>query len=379
MAECLSFDYQTEKPTVGMDFFFQYPYLIELNLSDYPYFFIPLSISQCQLIERIDLTNTNFSEPPAVLFTLPQIRAHPENIIFGNNQKCSVDLMYNIIDECVHFNQGMLNFSETDGKISTISYSPEISTKDFILMAHPELEQFLPFIFLVRKFENNKLSIIPGNVPLILYQYPDSVWSIELRFLPTYISVDILPYLSLFLKNKSLLDLSEKVNSLKSPTQETLEHIFEKLQEDSFVSNYYFSAEMLDKRTFTISVTFNSISLAFGHSSYYVFDNRSIHLSYVTNVPLFVVGDRALILDPKSVPDLMPLFSLLEPVYPPKKHTPKKDFSKFAFKAIQISSQVKRKNRPIEGTGELIKNSVIFELSSIKSKMLPFTRVDDKK
>lgn len=272
-----------------MDFFLNYPYLIELDLSNYPFYFIPPSITHCQLIERINITNTNFNEPPAILFALPQIRDKPENLVFGKNQHCTKELMMNIVANCATYNQGFLNFKDINGNIGVVSYSPDTTTLDFLLMMYPELKPSLPYIFLVREYKSKgktyKLYVIPDDVPIILYQYFNSVWSIDIRFLPPILTDELAPYV-------------------------------EKIGEFNLSSVNSFQAILKGKtsnRQVEISISFDSASIRYSPSSYVVCDNRYIHLEYVDGNVLIFFGKQALVLDNDCVENIYPLFKYALP------------------------------------------------------------------
>lgn len=276
------FKYSSKDAFKNLDIFFDYPFLIELDLSSYPFFFIPPSITQCQLIERVNITNTNFNEPPAILFALPQIRAHPENLIFGKNQQCTKDLMMNIIGSCSSYNQGFLSFKNAYGKISSVSYSPDTTTLDFLLMMHPELKSNIHNIFLVREIKlankTHKLYIIPDDVPMILYQYHNSTWSIELQFKPSVETDENSPYIRI---NSNLSESYLYQATLKNPNP-------------------------IDKINISISST--SASIRYSPSSYVVCDNSNIYLQYIEGNVLLFFGKKAIVITNDTIEKIYPLF-----------------------------------------------------------------------
>ena len=283
------YKYTSKNEFKDLDFFFDYPLLIELDLSNYPFFFIPPSITQCQLIEHVNITNTNFNEPPAIFFSLPRIRSHPENLVFGKNQHCTKELMMNIIGNCATYNQGFLNFKDINGKVSCVSYSPDTTSLDFLLMMHPELKSSLHYIFLVReiKVQNkvHKLYIIPDDTPLILYQYFNSTWSIELQFKPTNITEEIEPYIN-------------------------------KIGEANLLSYYTYKATLKNSNTdnqICISISSSSASIQYSPSSYVVCDNKNIFLEYIGGNVLLFFGEKALVLNNDSIEKIYPLFKYTLP------------------------------------------------------------------
>lgn len=276
------FKYSTKDDFKNLDFFFDYPLLIELDLSRYPFFFIPPSITQCQLIKRVNITNTNFNEPPAILFALPQIRAHPENLIFGKNQHCTKELMMNIIGSCATYNQGYMIFKDNKGKLSSISYSPDMTALDFILMMYPELKYRLSNIFLVReiklKDKTHKLYIIPDDVPMILYQYVDAIWSIEFRFVPSSLTEDIVSYMK-----------SAEAKSLSS--------------------KYSYQAKLKNSnKAIEISISSTAASIIYSPSSYVVCDSMKIYCEYIDGNVLLFFGEKALVISNDSIENIYPLF-----------------------------------------------------------------------
>lgn len=306
--------------------FFDYPYLVEINLSNANLWTLPLSISYCVLLERINISHNPMSRPPAVLFSLPKLRANPHNIIFGNDQICTRKLALNIINECDSLNHTMINLKDIDGSTRVITCPPQTTTLSFLQMVHPELI-FIDYIALVRtcRFHEKDyvLRVIPEKVPISLYFYPDAVWSFELKFLPPSNPPQVYPLLKQyvneqFIKYKNDDPLLKQLNEQMQNTKEGDPAILSELRKSRYISSRVFKAKLSNSKDIEISLNARNSSVIFSKTSYYTFSNRSISFNYVeddnSNFLCFLVcDDKALCIERQSVKDLMTLFSYSYP------------------------------------------------------------------
>ncbi|OHT02469.1 hypothetical protein TRFO_30415 [Tritrichomonas foetus] len=181
-----------------MEHFFDYPYLVELNLSNNQLWSLPLSISQCILLERVDISENPMSRPPAVLFSLPKLRANPQNIIFGKNQVCTNELAHSIMEETYSLTQLRLSFLDFDSSPRIVSVAPNVTTMSLLMMIHPEVNSLKDYFVLTRAYKDYVLRIVPENVPISLYFLPNATWSFELKYLPPVILPPVLPLVKRF-------------------------------------------------------------------------------------------------------------------------------------------------------------------------------------
>lgn len=305
--------------------FFDYPYLVEINLSNANLWTLPLSISYCVLLERINISHNPMSRPPAVLFSLPKLRANPHNIIFGNDQICTRKLAQNIINECYSLNHTMLNLKDIDGSIRVITCPPQTTTLSFLQMVHPELI-FIDYIALVRtcRFHEKDyiLRIIPEKVPISLYFYPEAVWSFELKFLPPSSPRQVFPLLKDYVteqynKYKNNDPLLKQLNEQMQQAKEGDPAILSELKKSRYLSSRVFKAKLSNSKEIEISINARNSSVIFSKTSYYTFSNRSISFNYVDDnqnyLCFLVCDDKALAIQRDSVKDLMILFSYSYP------------------------------------------------------------------
>ncbi|KAK8870986.1 hypothetical protein M9Y10_008899 [Tritrichomonas musculus] len=305
--------------------FFDFPYLVEINLSNTNLWDLPLSISNCVLLERINISHNPMSRPPAILFSLPKLRANPHNIIFGNDQICTKRLAQNIIDECASLNHTMINLKDIDGSKRVVTCPPQTTTLSFLQMVHPEL-MFTDYIALVRtcNFDGKDyvLRIIPEKVPISLYFYPGAVWSFELKFLPPSNPIQIFPLLKNYVaeqynKYKNDDPLLKQLNDQMQQTKEGDPNILSELNQSRYLSSRVFKAKLPNSKEIEISLNARNASVIFSKTSYYTFSNRSISFSYANDnagyICLLVCDEKAIIIEHKSVKDLMTLFSYSTP------------------------------------------------------------------
>lgn len=169
--------------------FFRNPKIVELDLAGQNLPYMPLSVSQCALLSRVNLTGTLFSRPPIILFSIPWLRQHPERITFGTGQSCSRDLMQRILNSAADYGQCETSFIDPSGDERFISLSPEISSRDFACLIAGPLAIFIDDLFIVRSVSlHGKLHILrisPGDEPMVLYFYPECTFSLEFKFIPT--------------------------------------------------------------------------------------------------------------------------------------------------------------------------------------------------
>ncbi|EAY23042.1 Leucine Rich Repeat family protein [Trichomonas vaginalis G3] len=301
------------------DLFFDYSFLLELDLSNNNLHFLPLSISQCFLLERINISHNPIMIPPIVLFSLPEIRKHPENLRFGNNQKCTQKMVKQILSESSQLNQIVLNLTEPDGKITCISISPEITLHELFILTHPELSTIKDYIFIVRTVsEKYKLYLIPDLTPIAPYFYPDAKWSFELKYIPPTITPQILPLVKSYIiqqqeMHKEDMFLAQALRLLPNDNtpQEELQQLSKKLFESELLSSRHFNVYLDNGKKLDVGVTNDCVSVKSANSNNYtLFKQTSISFDCVNSIFLLVCGDLALKLNKESAASLLPLFAI---------------------------------------------------------------------
>ena len=169
-------------------FFFRQPNIVEADFSNKGVAFLPLSISQCSLLSRVNLTGTLLSRPPIVLFAIPWLRSHPERIVFGTGQKCSRELVERVFASAGDYGQCETTFVDWNGEKRMISFSPEISARELVCLLAGPAAVFIDSLMLVRTVvvggKQHVLRIRPGDEPAVVYFYPECVFSLAFRFVP---------------------------------------------------------------------------------------------------------------------------------------------------------------------------------------------------
>lgn len=326
--------------------FFDNPYLVELDVSGNQLFYIPTEISNCPLLRHVDLSGNPMNRPPAVLFTIPWLRAHPENIIYGNGQVCTRELATSILADVAKLGQCLFRMTDLEGRRRKISVTAGTTSHDFFCLAHPRLAHLVSYVFIVRKYKGTVLRFMPENVPIGLYMMEGAEWSFELKFLPSDLPVSLLPALREYVEaqSKHIPTTNSEFYALKDEVmrfsgQDSM-NLLQKLQECAAMCARHFEATILNGETgkqskIRIVVTNDSVCIVSPPSTYYVFGPRSISFSIVQDSCLLMCEDLVLILAPESVEKLMPLFAMTS-VAPPKDEEKQSRFMEIAAAAGNI-------------------------------------------
>jgi hypothetical protein len=206
------------------DYFFEHLTLLEIRLANHNLSSLPLSISQCTLLLRINISGNLFSKPPAILFSCPFLRSNPHNIIFGEDQHCTPKLMYEVLKECHNYNQSILTFvkyreSPKLNKVSKISISANLTSLEFFYLVKPEISNYVNHFFIVRTIDIGRpyiLSITPDFIPIFLYNYPGAIFSIELKsYFPEFCGLKCFnSYFRQFIERQNSFHESQELTSL---------------------------------------------------------------------------------------------------------------------------------------------------------------------
>lgn len=400
-----------------MDFFFSYPFLVQLDLSNNQLFSLPLSISQCILLERIDISGNPMTRPPAVLFSLPKLRSNPHNIYFGKNQVCTEELAINIINDTSEIPQLSLQFEEVNiishgnqKAIRSVTCAPDITTSLLFIMIHPEFQEFKNEILLVRKYKNHFLRIVPENVPISLYFIPGAIWSLELKYLPSKLSQCILPLVLSFIEEQMKIFPNDQVlkmnhNSIlelqRNFTSFFANQVLYSLQSNWHLSSRHFKAQLRGRISglptdLLVTSTLDTVSICIPPSTYFVFNPSAISFDFVedekkpqSSTGILMCGDRGLMITDDSVTNLINLFeitlgekSVQAFHHKQGRHIGEKDFLARATRQISIYTSFKDP-RLIRDSPSLrnfetdhTKDSQILDyLRNVKSKYTRFTKI----
>ena len=345
-----------------MDYFFQYPYLVELYLSNCNLSYISPSISQCIFLEYIDISYNPMPYPPAVLFSLAKLRENPSNIIFGDEQKCTKVLAQHIIDECEYFNEVMLNFYNGT-QTRFVNCPPNISTFSLFNLLFPEFSQFSDYFFLVRKYKKNVLKIsLDKNLPISLYTFPQAVWSIELKYIPPNPSLRMLKFIQQYIESQS----QAFNNDINYENATSFIHTISEYQDKNYIISFPENNLCFQSRRFKvfldtchkqvpihILISKESAYLYIEDSDnhfYYVFDPQSISFTYIyeknteNNILILLFGKKGISITQDSIQNIIDLISISTPIYKPNKivnFSDQYDFKKLVNQSTLFANQVK--------------------------------------
>ena len=355
--------------------FFDNPYLVELDISGNQLLYVPLAISNCSLLRQVDLSGNPMNRPPAVLFSIPALRAHPENIVFGNGQPCTRQLALSIIGEVSKLGQCLLHIRDLEGRRKKISVAADTTTHDFFVLAHPKLAHLVSYVLIVRKYKGFVLRFMPEDVPIGLYVLEDAEWSFELKFLPSDLPVSLIPALREYVEvqAKHVSPADSQFRSLKEEvirfTGQDSRGLLERLQECASMCARQFEAKIINgdgglQSRIRIVVTNDSVCVVSPPSTYYVFGPRSISFAVVQDSCLLMCEDLVLVLAPESVDKLMPLFAMTAMPTPKEPETQNR-FQEIAAAAGRIFQ--KSKNKLFEAESPRIrKNDLDREIQKYK-------------
>ena len=376
------------------DYFFNFPFLVELNLSNNQLWSLPLSISQCVLLEHVDISENPMSRPPAVLFSLPKLRAHPENIIFGKDQQCTKELAMEIMEETIDVNHLRLNFVDFDQSTRMVSVAPNITTMGLLMMIHPEVCNLRDSFVLVRKYKKNVLRIVLENVPISLYFLPEATYWFELKFLPNQILPSILPIVKRFVyqqcdkfkTDEELVGMKREIMEFHSEEKKDLNQLLQRLESCPKLSSLHFVVKM--DQTFdpdhelVITANATAVSICDSPKSFYVFNPNAINFSYVRDIEsnfeyaLLTCGNKALPIDEKCVKNLLPLLSITTPELPILTKR-KKDLGFLKLASRQIEPYMKGKDIRFRMHEHLYENvdDELEYLRNFKARYVVFNRI----
>jgi hypothetical protein len=323
---------QTPWTSLREDYFFQFPHIAELRFAGHQLSHLPTSISQCILLERVNLAGNNFNTPPAVLFTLPLLRAQPSNIIFGHDQACTPAMMHAILDECREdesYSQCLISFLDINDKYRRVSISPSLSVLDFFFLAHPEISFGYKHFYLIRIVDSYSLTIVIDAVPLYLYDYPGAKFSLRLR--------SVTPELCRLAEARFLLrdfiaprmapqpsaELAGVMQALRAE-QLTPSKVRDIITRSDALMNPTVTLVLQGHRykTVAVKVSEDAVRVIVSADQYFVFRHESVRFSFQqeggVDYPLICFGSKALVLDPTQIGGAVPLLTLFMPPMAPR-------------------------------------------------------------
>jgi hypothetical protein len=326
----LFLDLCADPSPLTLNFFLPYPFLIELNLSHRRNVsYLPPSISQCCLLQRIDISWTSIPRPPVVLFSIPAFRADPSRIRFGSDQSCSPELAESIISDIFLLNQCVIKFEDPRGVRRRVSFSPDTTTATFVRMTFPSLSNIIPYLFLVRLCDTSVLRIVPDRTPMSLYLYPKARWYLELHYLPGGVPIpgDSIPLLknlvdsrALYVQDSRLAVIQEQLNRLMGRSRDNeLPRVVEEMRNCPLLTSIRSKIAVPRSGNATVAATNDWVAIIAGPASYYVFPTSQIVLTGYfdpdgQDTLLLKCGQRAVQIEAGDLYTLMPVLALAAPV-----------------------------------------------------------------
>ena len=299
--------------------FLERPLLVELDLSNNNLVSLPESISQCSLLKYVNISGNPMMRPPPVLFSIPALRAHPENIIFGSGQTCSRELALMILEDCDKLNQCMLEFTDLEGMNRVVSFPASTTIREFFLLAHPATAFLDEYVLMVRNCRGRTLRFAVNDIPLSLYIIPDAEWSFELALLPPNLPASMWGALAKYVEaqaifadanDKTFWELRKSVQGFRGDDVQSLIH---KLEEHHSMSSRLFRVDLLhcgNKIPVKVMITKDSVALVATRKFYYGFGRQSITFDYVEDSCLLVCDGKALLISNDGLEGLLPMFAM---------------------------------------------------------------------
>jgi hypothetical protein len=339
------------------DYFFAHSTTLEIRLPNHELSALPPSISQCALVVRINLSGNLFSKPPAILFTCPFLRANPLNVIFGDDQRCTPGLMYEILNGCRHCGQSILTFRKYSRrtrceKMFRVSISAHLTSLDFFCLVQPKVAMYPGHFFIVRTIKIGRpytLLITPDFVPMFLYNYPGATFSIELKsFSSALLPLDCFESLfPRFLGRQISYHWSQQLASLAHRWPLSPVTVADELGKISALFDLAFTVYLVNQKVeyIVVVVSEDSVRVIFGSQLYYVFKRSTVRVQLCQKgnelCAALCFGARALALDPARLETIVPLLALLGVQAPPRQpalELPRWEFIDLAERAIVLGT-----------------------------------------
>ena len=299
--------------------FFERPFLVELDLSNNKLVHLPESISHCSLLRYVNISGNPMMRPPPVLFSIPGLRAHPENIVFGDGQTCSRALAQAILEDAEKLNQCVLEFIDLEGAKRRVSFTPGTSTREFFLLSHPSAPHLHEYVLLVRNCGGHVMRCALDDVPLSIYVVPDAVWSFELALLPPDMPASMRQALVAYVAAQAAVaDKNDKKfweleKLVQNHTASDMRALIRRLEDHLGMSSRQFVIDLVhcaSKVPVRALVTKDSVALMATPGFYCAFGRQSLYFDYVENTCLLVCDGKALIISEECLERLLPLFAL---------------------------------------------------------------------
>lgn len=257
--------------------------------------------------------------PPPVLFAIPWLRAHPENIVFGGGQACSKELAKAILSDCDKLNHCIVEFTDLEGVKRRASFAAQTTTREFFLLSHPSAPYLDAYVLLLRNCGGHILRCALDDVPLSLYVVPGAVWSFELALLPPDLPATMRGALLEFVKAQAeVADAKDKkFRELEKLVQthqgSDMRGLIRRLEDHPRMSSRQFVVDLMhcaSKVPVRVMVTKDAVALVAAEGFYYAFGRHSIWFDYVEDSCLLVCDGKALIISADCLERLLPLFAL---------------------------------------------------------------------
>jgi hypothetical protein len=309
------------------------------------------------------------------------LRKYPENIIYGNNIKCTKKLASDIISQSSKIGEVIIEFKEPDTSSSIFSVSADTTLYELVVLTHPELANFVDYLFLVRSFKNHDLFLNPDAMPIAPYFYPDATWSIELKFVPPTLTVPMLPLLRHYLfqqisihKDDEYLKLCSNLIPCDIDVKETdMKTLYGKLGESQLLSSRHYLAYLDNGQQIDIGVSPNCVSIRNASSkNYFVMDLRSLSFDCINSQFLLTFGNRALTLNKEMAFDLLPLFAFAVEKWT-ENETKIDNFSAIISNSHCSVQGIKKEAKSLNVKDENV-DDVLLNLKNFKDKKLKFSQ-----
>lgn len=304
--------------------FLNYSFLLELNISGNNLNYIPLSISQCFLLEKIDISYNNIAIPPPVLFSLPNIRKNPENLIYGDNIRCTQKIVQYTLCNVSKMNQLIIKFHKPHDRATyTISVAPDTTLRELFVLLYPDLSIFYDYVILTRTVQNSNQVTLYLNInelPIGVYYYPNAIWSVELKYCPPLLNKSLIPLLKQYIIQQSItfgddsaLNMCKELllsqNEINDDFILTIEGIIKKSR---YITYRHFIIETQSEEKLEIGISVDNVSIQPQNSqSHYIFKHSDIGFDCINKMLILYVGTKAIKISRNSSSELLKLLAIV--------------------------------------------------------------------
>ena len=219
--------------------------LTSLKLSNRDSRTISNEISQCFLINSIDLSDSSLVIPPSCLASLPLILINPKKMIFHKGEIATQEILIKMIDLTYYSPDCELNFLIPSIGLIKKTFPAYTSITEVFKSIYLNYDLVNENFLLCRTFLNDfKLYLPLSNLPIGIFHIPEAIWTVSMYNIPKQQNLNLLNILLIkdFIQNRC---------NEHSPNQQIIDELFQKI-------NYFINNPKISNPTQILIEEFNN-------------------------------------------------------------------------------------------------------------------------